>query len=154
MAATVLLKDLAEALEMHLDEYSSFLDLDTGQIESISKDLLRQAEASPDDEPDLPGWQEQEWEIAKRIVSTRRFRPLPTQFDVHEWSIMEDFSNSVKSGRIRAELLDAIHGAGAFRHFKHMLRLHQIESQWYAFREDALRKIAIEWCKENNVAWR
>jgi len=35
---------------------------------------------------------------------------------------MRNFADSVKPESIRGEILDAIHGAGAFRHFKHMLR--------------------------------
>jgi hypothetical protein len=97
----------------------SFLDLDTGKVETVSKDLLREAEESDEDEePDLPAWQEEEWEIAKRIASTDRFLKFPIKSDVHEWSIMEAFSYSVESDRIREELLNALHGAGAFRYFK------------------------------------
>jgi hypothetical protein len=155
MPTTVALEGIVDALEMQLDEHSSFLDLDTGQVETVSHDLLRQAEKSGDDEkPDLPEWQEPEWEAAKRIVSTDRFVSLPTKFDVHEWEIMEDFSSSVKSARIREELLNAIHGSGAFRHFKDTLRRRGIESDWFAFRTEALRKIAREWCEENQIAWK
>ena len=84
MPVTVLLKDIVDALEMQLDESSSFLDLDTGQVETVSHELLCEAEAADDEDPDLPVWQEPEWEIAKRIVSTDRFQKLPTKFDVHE----------------------------------------------------------------------
>jgi len=154
MPATVRLSDIVEALEMQFDESSSYLDLDTGQVETVSHDLLREAEESGDDEaPDLPAWQEQEWEIAKKIVSTDRFQKLPTKFDVHEWAIMEDFSRSVESDRIREELLHAIHGAGAFRNFKDTLRRHRIESAWFAFRSETLRHIALDWCEENQIVW-
>ena len=88
--------------------------------------LLREAEESGDDEePDLPTWQKQQWQIANRIVSTDRFRKLPTKFEVHEWAIMQDFSSSVEPDRIREDLLHAIHGAGAFRNFKDTLRRHR-----------------------------
>ena len=118
MPATVRLKDIVDALEMQFDESSAFLDLDTSQVETVSHALLREAEDSGDEDPDLPTWQKHKWEIAKRIVSTDRFQKLPTKFDVHEWAIMEDFSRSVASDRIREDLLHAIHGAGAFRNFK------------------------------------
>jgi len=131
----------------------SFLDLDTGQVETVSRDLLSEAEES-DEEPDLPAWQKEEWETAKRIVSMDRFLALPTQFDVHEWEIMQDFSQSVESGSVREDLLHAIHGAGAFRHFKHNLRRHGIEKAWFAFRGEALREIALSWCEENQIAWK
>jgi hypothetical protein len=73
MPATVLLKAIVEALEMEFDESSSFLDLDTGRVETVSDALLRGAEQPGDEEPDLPGWQKHEW-VAKRIVSTDRLR--------------------------------------------------------------------------------
>ena len=77
--ATVRLKDIVDALEMQFDESLSFLDCDTGQ------------ECGDDEGPDLPEWQDEEWEIAKRIVSTDRFQKLPTKFDVHQWEIMQKF---------------------------------------------------------------
>jgi len=90
MPATVRLSDVIDAMEMQFDESSSFLDCDTGQVETVSEALLQEAEAGVE-EPDLPAWQKGEWEIAKRIVSTNRFQRLPTKFEVHEWSIMQDF---------------------------------------------------------------
>ena len=91
------------------------MDLDAGQVVTVSEDLLWEAEEPGDEEPDLSDWQRDEWDTAKRIVSTDRFRPLPTKFDVHEWGIMQNFSRSVGSDGIRNDLLRVIHGAGAFR---------------------------------------
>ncbi|MGD1095632.1 MAG: UPF0158 family protein [Bryobacteraceae bacterium] len=149
----VRLNDIVEALEIQVDEFSSFLDLDTGQVESVSHDLLRDAEKSSHEEPDVPDWQKPEWEIAKRIASGGRFQKLPTKFDVHEWEIMRDFSRSVESDRVCEDLLNAIHGAGAFRNFKDALWRHSIESAWFEFRTEALRQIALDWCEENHIVW-
>ena len=151
MPVTVRLNDIVDALEMQFDEYPSFLDLDTGQVETVSHALLREAEDSGDEEPDLPTWQKHEWEIAKRIVSTDRFQELPTKFEVHEWAIMQNFSRSVESDSIREDILNAIHGPGAFRNFKDTLRRHGIESSWFAFRTEALNQIALGWCEENQI---
>ena len=151
LGTAVLLKDIIDALEMQFDELSSFLDLDSGRVETVSNDLLRDANESLDEKPDLADWQREEWEIVKRIVSTNRFQPLPTKFDVHEWQIMRDFSDSVESERVREDLLNALHGAGAFRHFKYALRRHQIEPAWFAFRSEALRQIALDWCEEHHI---
>lgn len=118
MPATVRLKDIVDALEMQFDESSAFLDLDSGQVETVSHALLREAENSGDEEPDLPTWPKHEWEIAKRIVSTDRFQELPTKFEVHEWAIMQEFSRSVQSDSIREDLLNAIHGPGALPEFQ------------------------------------
>jgi uncharacterized protein UPF0158 len=153
MSATVLLQDIVDALEMQLDESSSFLDLDTGRVETVSNDLLSEPDESVGEEPDLPAWQKHEFDIAKRIVSTDRFQQLPTKFDVHEWAIMQDFSHSVASDRVREDLLNAIHGAGAFRHFKDTLRQHRIESAWFTFRAQVLKQIALDWCEEHHIRW-
>ena len=154
MSATVLLSDIVDAVEMQMEEHSAFVDLDTGKVETVSHHHLRKAEESgDDDDPDLPAWQMREWEIAKRIVSTDRFVELPTKFDVHEWAIMEDFAKSVESDRIREDLLKALHGAGAFRYFKDMVRRHRIESVWFAFRAEAMRQIAVGWCEEHQISW-
>jgi hypothetical protein len=152
MPATVRLNDIIEALEMQFDEFLSFLDLDTGKVETVSQEALSEAEEPTGDEDlDLPD--DEESELAKRIVSSRRFLDLPSKFDVHEWAIMEDFSHSVKSDRIREDLLHAIHGAGAFRNFKYIVRRDGIEPAWFAFRSDALRQVAIDWCEENQITW-
>jgi hypothetical protein len=154
VSTTVLLKDLVDALEMQLEESSSFLDLEAGQIEIVSHDLLDYARESPDTEPSLPDWQKPEWEMAKRIVTADGFLKLPDKFDFHEWAIMRDFSHSVTSDRIRGELLKAIHGAGAFRHFKAVLRRYRMESAWFTFRTAALKQIALDWCQENHISFR
>lgn len=140
---------------MQHDEVASFLDPDTGKVETVSRDLLREAEEGDEDEaPDLPAWQEPEWEIARQIVSSGRFLKLPTKFEVNDWEIMREFASSVESDRVREDLERAIHGSGAFRYFKETIRRHRIEQDWFTFRDAALRKIAIDWCRANQVAWK
>jgi hypothetical protein len=41
------LNDIVDALELQFDQSSSFLDRDTGQVETVSDVLLREAERSP-----------------------------------------------------------------------------------------------------------
>ena len=151
MPAAIHLEDIIEALEMQSDESLSFLDLDTGKALTVSRALMGKAEDGL--EPELHKWQEDEWKDVNRIVSSDRCVRLPTKFDVHEWALMEEFSNSVESDGIREDLMYAIHGAGAFRHFKAAIRRHRIEQDWYAFRADALKQIAIDWCEGHGIAW-
>jgi hypothetical protein len=154
MPPRVRLNDIVDALEMQFDELTSILDLDTGQVVTLPDSMLGKAEECGDDEePELLEWEEGDWEIARRVVSTGRFVRLPDKYDVHEWAIMEDFVRSVESSRIHEELSHAIHGKGAFRMFKDAIRRHGIESAWFEFRTAALRKIAAEWCEENQIEW-
>jgi hypothetical protein len=156
MPATVRLRDIVDAVEMQFDEMPAFLDLDTGKVETVSSDLLHEVEEAPEDEqadPDEPP--DEEWKTAKRIVLEFgvRYKRLPTRYEVHEWEILREFADSVESERIREELLDAVHGAGAFRNFKAAIRRRGIEQEWFAFRAEALKQIAIDWCEENGVVW-
>jgi hypothetical protein len=43
LSATVRLSDIVDALEMQFDESSSFVDRDTGQVETVPHVLLREA---------------------------------------------------------------------------------------------------------------
>jgi hypothetical protein len=52
---------------------------------------------------------------------------------------------------VREDLLTSIHGAKAFRRFKDTVHRLNIETEWFAFRMEALRQIAIEWCKDNQI---
>ena len=156
MAAKVDLKEIVEALEMQFDESPAYLDRDRGEVHVVPIELIRDAEEEEDDaeeRDDLPAWQKPLWEIARLIVKDPRFLRLPSKFDIHEWEIMNDFSLSVRSASIREELLDAIHGSGAFRQFKNTIRRRRIETAWYEFRTQALRDIAMEWCEDHDIPW-
>jgi hypothetical protein len=155
MPATVLLKDIVEELEVQFDELPSFVDLDSGEVVSVSQDLLRDAEdaESEDEALDILAWQEDEWTLAKRIAfHFDRFERLPSKYDVHEWDIMSRFADSVKDRRVAGELQDAIHCTGAFRMFKSAIRRLKVDQQWYAFRLEALEEIARDWCEEHGIS--
>jgi hypothetical protein len=56
MPATAKLKDIVDALDVHFDESTYFVNLDTGELELVSEDILREAEefGGEDEEHDLP----------------------------------------------------------------------------------------------------
>ena len=151
MPANVHLKDIVDALEMMSEEFVSYLDLDSGKVHTVSMEVFLEVEQLEEGEEDEDEG-DSERRSAKAIFSGN-FKPLPTKFDVHEWSIMQDFTLSRKPGMIRDDLEHAIHGAGAFRHFKDHVRRHGIESAWFAFRDESLRQIAIRWCEEHKIKW-
>ena len=158
MSATVSLKDIVEAFESQFDDqFSSYVDMDTGKVITLPVEILSMAEEEePGDEipEDIPGWQIDDYEIARRIVASDQFKQLPSQYELHEWQIMHDFAASLENPSPREALLKAIRGSGAFRYFKHTLRRFRLEQRWYAFRDEALREIAKDWCREHNIAWR
>jgi hypothetical protein len=66
---------------------------------------------------------------------------------------MEDFTASLPAAA-RDQLNHAMHGKGAFRRFKDTVIDLGIDQDWYAWRDAAYRKLAIEWCEDNNVKYK
>jgi hypothetical protein len=149
----VSLKDILEALEVQSDEHFSFVDRQTGKVETVSREVLGIAEEGGTID-DVLEWQEYEFQVAQaRLADWDRFEKLPTKHDVHEWQIMREFAESVAPERFSDDLQNAIHGSGAFRYFKDTLRRYRREKDWFAFRTAAMRQIAIDWCEENAIEY-
>jgi Uncharacterised protein family (UPF0158) len=155
MHEIVSLTQIVQGIEMQSEETSSWLNRDTGQVVTVSKCLLRQAEESgPAEEPDLHEQQKREWKTVQEIVSSDRYLALPTEFDVHEREIMKEFALAMESGGIRDELLHAIQGGGAFQKFRAALRSYDIEKSWFAFRDEALKLLAKTWCEQHGIPFK
>ena len=128
MSVTVRIQDIVDAITMQYDERPSFVDLDTGKVRTVASEAFAEMEAG-------------------------NFAKLPTNHDIHEWKIMEEFAGCMRSEELREDLLDAIQGPGAFRNFKREIKRHEIDDAWFQFRADALRQLAIEWCESRGLAW-
>ncbi len=151
MTLRVKLDDIIEGLEFQSDESSSFLDKTTGKVVLISDYEISAAE---DDDPieDFPDWEQDLVRIAKEIIDeTGNYIDLPTKFDIHEYSIMEKFCLSLNDDEMSNNLYSVIKGSGAFGRFKNAIHEYDIADDWYKYRNDALKEIAIEWCQEKGI---
>lgn len=77
--------------------------------------------------------------------------PLPDQYQIHEYSMMEDFVYEHTTGKAQEQLEHAMQGRGAFRRFKDKLYDLDLEKQWYKFRDEAYEKVAREWCEKYKI---
>src|SRR5262252_10165055 len=109
MTVQVKLTEIIEGMDFQSDEQSSFLNLTTGEVVAITDEELRAAEHDAPLE-DFPDWQHDAICIAKDIVETDHYLPLPDRFEIHEYQIMEQFCLSVDDEDIRDDLSDAIRG--------------------------------------------
>lgn len=64
---------------------------------------------------------------------------------------MERFCLSIADDEIRDIMYSSIKGRGAFRKFKDNIHKFNIAEDWYRYRDEAIKQIAIDWCKENDV---
>jgi len=87
------------------------------------------------------------------IVNWQDYIELPGKWKINEYNIMENFCGSIRNEKISNALYYAIRGRGAFRRFKDAIIRFGIEENWYRFREEALKDIAIRWCERNDITF-
>ena len=147
---SVKIEDIIEAMEMETEMLSHYLNKKTGKIIPVSQEEMDAAENDEAPE-DFPDWQQDSIKTVKAILSTDDFISLPSQFDIHEYDMMEKFSLSVKDKTISDVLYSIIKGKGAFRRFKDKILEYGIEQDWYQYRDNAYREAAREWCHAHGV---
>jgi guanyl-specific ribonuclease Sa len=146
MAGVVNLRDIVYEISIMSDVMKSFVDRETGKVIAVEIEELGVAEE---------GEEEDVAETALAIVKNwDRYEEMPGKRDVNDWEIMRDFCEAVEPPKRRDRLLRAIGGRGAFRYFKDLATEFGVIKDWYAFREDALREIAREWCEENEIEYK
>lgn len=79
---------------------------------------------------------------------------LPTQYEINEYKMMEDFIETIDNSEISNNLQRLIQGKGAFRRFKDYCFDENIIQDWYKYRDERYKEIAIEWCKENELKYK
>ena len=152
MSKVISLREIIAALEAASDDCTSYLDPETGEIVVVTEEERALAE-DPYWEEEAPAWQLEMMPKIRGALDSDRFLELPDRFDIHEWSIMERFSRTQNIEQIRSELLNAIHGAGAFRAFRSAIRRLGLEQSWYQFRDEALAEIARSWLEEHKLQY-
>jgi hypothetical protein len=152
MKPTVHLRDVVQEMDVFGDEHRTFLNIQTGEFVTLSDYELGAAEEG-DTLEDMPEWQQEMIHKAKDVLFTDDYRELPSKFDIHEYAIMERFCYTVEDDELCERLLNRIRGRGAFRYFKDTIHQYGIADDWYDYREQAFRDIAIEWLESNNIAY-
>jgi hypothetical protein len=151
MGVRVKLSEIIDGLEFQSDESASFLNKKTGEVVLMTDYAMQAAE---DDEPleDVPDWERDLVAVAREIIAdTGDYIQLPTKYDIDEYSIMENFCMSLEKQEIGDILYDLISGSGAFRRFKDAIYKYGVENEWYKYRDNAIKEIAIDWCRQNNI---
>jgi len=129
------LKTAADEFEMISNENPLFYNKLTGEFEHY----IDPAYSGMDDNADK--YESDEWVAA------------PTQFDIHEYSIMEQFAESVSNAKKSERLCNALRGKGAFRRFKDTLDHVGLLEKWYDFKHEAYIEIAREWCESEGIEY-
>lgn len=146
MSVKVKLEDVIDAMGSQFAGSTSLLNIKTGEVVFIEDEYLRKAEEEePDDRNGLIG---EEMELAYDIIENEdNYHSLPTSFDINEYRMMENFCFTVANKEKRNILLRAIKGKGAFRRFKDTAMDLGVIEDWYTYRDERYKEIAIEFCE-------
>ena len=152
IAIPVKLRDVVEAMDLPSQDWQSYLNRDTGEIVTATDEdrWLVEDGMSLDD---VPAWQQESLPKVREALESDRFLALPGSFEIHEWSIMERFTRDQTGDRPADELLDSLHGRGAFRMFRSAVRQLGLEDDWCRFRESAFEEIAKEWLEAHGIRY-
>ncbi len=79
---------------------------------------------------------------------------LPTKYEINEYQIMVGFIDTIDNEKLKIELQTLIQGKGAFRRFKDYCFESNIIQDWYKYKEQKYKEIAIVWCKQNELEYK
>jgi hypothetical protein len=166
------LEELAFALDFRPAGVNHYLDLESGQVVSVSEEsrgelerlyagiepgegetpppLEQLLQASP-----LHDWQKEEVRQAAAVEAGdgTRFVAIPRLESWESCGDMQDFMVTVRDAHLRERLAAAIQGRGAFRRFKDVLeRYPRQRERWFTFQNDRMIQRAREWLESLGIA--
>jgi len=164
MAVVISLRDMVDELQMVSHESHVYLKKSTGKVISIRDDdfeMVRNMEEFDEIEEDADvqsddgssGYSDLETEFLQDVKNVLAldddYLKLPGKFDIDEYEIMERFCLSISDEKTSAILLGKIRGAGAFRRFKDTIYQYEIEKDWFKFKDEAYKEIAVAWLESH-----
>jgi hypothetical protein len=153
MNKQVKLEEIITALEIQNDTNMAFFNKITGEVLVIDEEEYRAAEEDRD-LMGYPAWQREVIKTAKDLIEDEdNYIRITSKYDINEYEIMQNFCLSISDQRISDELYYSIKGRGAFRRFKDLIKIFGIDNDWYQYREEAIKQIAVDWCNENGIVY-
>ena len=151
MALVVSLRDFVGEMQILSDEAHTYINKLTGELITITADDIAMTES--EEQEDSFEWQDEIIQVTKNVLSSDDYLKIPSKFDIHEYEIVEKFCLSIPDESISEDLLGQIKGSGAFRRFNDMIYRYGIEKDWFKFRDEAYKEIAISWLEGNGFAY-
>ena len=132
------LDELALALETNDSGYdlaSYWFDTGTGDVLFVSTDLEEDQELRDQIGEDASG----------------RFVRIGSIDSRAGFRMMEDFVRTLPASRVRDKLESSLHGPRPFRRFEDSVNDENVREQWFAFRDEAVRRSAIAWLADLGI---
>lgn len=164
------LSELELAFDSGREMISFYLDLETGEVISVSDDERvsleiiyksyydEQSETvdweNAFEKEHVPDWQRERLKNADRVEAGfgDRFISIPPEGSHEGYHDMEAFVATVRNRRLQERLERAIGGRGAFRYFKDVLFDYPAEwERWFQFKRERLHHRILDWLEANEI---
>jgi len=149
MAVVVSLCDFVDEMQTLSNEIRAYVSKSTGEVISVTNDEFSIVEENNGDWSEYDRLEQEFFQKVEKIVSSDDYLEIPNQYEIHEYEIMERFCLSISNEKISDVLLDKIRGSGAFRRFKDTIYRYGIEKDWFRFKDEAYKEIAVSWLKSH-----
>jgi len=162
--------ELELAFESGFEMISYYLDLDTGEVISVSEEACNVLDTIYESYYDeqtqvvdwegafenerVPDWQRELVQDADRVEAGLGVTiiAIPSESSLEGYDDMEAFIETVRNPQLREYLERAISGQGAFRYFKDILLDYPIERErWFQFKQKRLQQRMLEWLEEHGI---
>lgn len=150
MPLPVRLQDVVDAMEPLSDEWQAYINRKTGEIVSFSEEEAAMAEQG---DADAPEWMKEDLPQIQAALSSDDYARLPGKFEFNEYAVMEQFCLSLSSAPLQDRLLAAIRGRGAFGRFKRAIDETGVAPQWFAYRSQALKELAVAFLEDEDIPY-
>ena len=151
------IQKIVDELQMRFMDTTVYYNKITGEILNVQDDDFRIVEED-DFENNIENYPEWQREHLKEVYDLLyndidNYIALPNNFDIKDSDIMEKFIETISDNNKKYQLENCMWQKGMYRKFKDKLIDIGLENEYYKFYDEKLKKIAIEWCKENNLEY-
>lgn len=159
MPLPVSLQKVIDEMDSQNEMITAYINRKTGELTIVTEELEMELEWVESEEydtkmEDLSDWLQKALPKIKEAIHSEDFITLPSPYEIHEYAIMRDFCHTVEDPDIKKELLMGIDGRGAFRMFKDLIFRHNIRDDWFDYKNEALKKIAINFLDEREIPYK
>jgi predicted ArsR family transcriptional regulator len=104
MTSVVKVQDVIDEMEAVSGEHHAYLNRQTGELVTITDEEI----CAVEEERDLANyaaWQQEAIQKTSQVLDSDDYLPLPNKFDIHEYSIVEQFCIQIEDAELSNELL-------------------------------------------------
>lgn len=148
----VWLRDVVLVIDVSAGTWTAYIHR-WGELVTITEEDLNPPELGPEN-ADLVGYQREEAARARAVMESVEYLPLPTRFEIREYSMMQRFCAGLEDPALTEAPLRALRGRRALRCFRREVRERGVMLACFVFRERALEQFTADWLDANGIAYR